>query len=334
MISIHDFPKIDAHIHFNADRDHLLQLASDYNFSLLTINTEVPEFPSVTRQRELAKKYRDASRSRLFFATTVITDDIFEDNWAENAIAQLTKDISDGACGVKFWKNIGMSIRRPDGSFLMLDDEKLKPVFDYLENNEIPVLGHQGEPKNCWLPIYEMTVKSDREYFGSHPEYHMYKHEECPGYWKHIEARDRILERHPDLKFVGLHLGSLEWNLDEITKRLLQFPNFAIDLAERINHLYGHAAEDHSRVTQFFEQFQDRIIYGTDIIDDPKQSPDQVGSNLQRRWQTHWQFFATDKSLSSPEISRNFRGLNLSKPLLEKIYRTNTLNWYRISDQS
>lgn len=328
MLPIDSFQKIDAHIHFNADRKNVLETGSKYKFSLITINTEVPEFPSINRQRDLAKKYQETSLTDLSYASTIPTNNIFQDNWANNAITKIKKDISEGACGIKFWKNIGMSIQRDDESFLMLDDPELQLIFDFLETEQIPVLGHQGEPKNCWLPIDEMTVKSDRDYFTEHPQYHMYLHDEYPGYWQHIHARDRVLERHPKLNFVGLHLASLEWDLDEIADRLDKYPNLAVDLAERISHLYYHASRDRNRVINFFEEYQDRIIYGTDIIDDPDTDPEEVTKELERRWEKHWLFFSTDKKLESIQTDKPFQGLALPKSILEKVYHENAKRWY------
>ncbi|SMO52908.1 amidohydrolase family protein [Fodinibius sediminis] len=330
MLPIDAFPKIDAHVHFNADRTNLLEMASKFNFSMLTINTEVPEFPSVDEQMELAQKHQGHAGVDLFYVCTVSTEGIFEKGWAERAIQKIKHKLSEGARGVKFWKNIGMSIQRPDGSFLMLDNPELEPVFAYLEEQQIPVLGHQGEPRNCWLPVEEMTVKSDRDYFSGHPEYHMYKHDEYPDYWDHIESRDKVLSRHPGLRFIGLHLASLEWNLDEVTERLETYPNLPVDLAERISHLYYHTAENRQKVIDFFDTFQDRIIYGTDIINDPSASPEAINRDLEKRWTTHWDFFASDRELESPQVEPSFRGLDLPRTILEKIYRTNAQDWYHL----
>lgn len=330
MHSISCFPKIDAHIHFNTDQETLLEVAESHNFDLLTINTEVPEFPTIHKQRALAQKYQYHSKADLFYATTVSTKEIFQDEWAQKTIERIKQDINNGASGVKFWKNIGMSIQKPDGSFLMLDDAKFKPVFSFLEEKQIPVLGHQGEPKNCWLPIEKMTVKGDREYFAKHPEYHMYKHDEYPGYWQHINARDTILEKHPNLQFVGLHLASLEWNLDEVSKRLDKYPNLAVDLAERIVHLYYHTIEDRDQVLNFFIKYQNRIIYGTDIINDPTSNPKNIKRDLEHRWNTHWEFLATNKKLISEQIDSSFQGLNLPRTILEKVYRKNAIEWYKL----
>lgn len=333
MEPIESFKKIDAHIHFNSDRNNLLKLANEYNFDLLTINTEVPDFPSTKEQKHIATTYRAKSPVNLYYATTVNTKNIFDDSWTKKAITKIKKDIKNGASGVKFWKNIGMSIQRDDGSFLMLDNNKFDPVFNFLESEEIPVLGHQGEPKNCWLPVNDMTVQSDRDYFSNHPEYHMYKHPKYPDYWDHINARDARLEANPELQFVSLHLASLEWSLDELSTRLDKYPNMAVDLAERISHLFYHTANNRKRVIDFFKKYQNRIIYGTDIIDDPNLQSDDVITDLRQRWNTHWEFFTTDQKLHSSQIDKPFYGLNLPKSILKKVYRTNAIDWYGLKTQ-
>lgn len=332
MVSFTEIPKIDAHIHFNADRTDLLKLAEQQKFSLITINTEVPEFPPIKRQQEVAQKHYQSTDTILWHATTVDTGNILKDGWSEGAIEKIQQDLTAGAIGVKFWKNIGMSIQRKDGSYLLPDAPELEPVFAFLEDQQIPVLGHQGEPKNCWLPLEEMTVQSDYDYFSAHPQYHMYLHDEYPGYWDHIEARDHILERHPNLNFVGLHLASLEWDLGEVADRLDRFPHMAVDLAERFSHLYYHAARDRDQVIDFFKKYQDRIIYGTDIIDDPDADPKDIIKELGRRWNMHWQFLSTDNKLTSRHIEESFQGLALPESILEKVYRDNAIRWYKLTD--
>jgi hypothetical protein len=91
------------------------------------------------------------------------------------------------------------------------------PIFRMLEERGTVVLGHLGEPRNAWLPLAEMTINGDREYFKTHPQYHMATHAEWPSYEQQIAARDRMLDRHPRLRFVGVHLASLEWSVDRIT---------------------------------------------------------------------------------------------------------------------
>src|SRR5690606_20786759 len=120
----------------------------------------------------------------------------------------------------KVWKNIGMELRDTSGNFVMIDHPKLDAVIAYLVRHDIPLIGHLGEPKNCWLPLDEMTVSSDRSYFESYPQYHMFLHPSYPSYTEQIRARDHLLEKFPTLRFVGAHLASLEWSVDELAKRL------------------------------------------------------------------------------------------------------------------
>ena len=51
--------------------------------------------------------------------------------WAEKAVAQLEADVAAGAVGVgEIGKGFGLSIKKPDGSRLKLDDPELDPIWD------------------------------------------------------------------------------------------------------------------------------------------------------------------------------------------------------------
>ncbi|MFQ6116022.1 MAG: amidohydrolase family protein, partial [bacterium] len=198
----------------------------------------------------------------------------------------------------------------------------------YLAKKKIPVVGHLGEPKNCWLPVEEMTVNNDKEYFKAHPEYHMYVHPEFPSYEDQIHAIERRLERHPDLKFIGAHLGSLEWSVNELAKRLDKFPNMAVDFAHRMGHIQYQSIRDREKVQDFFIQYQDRLIYGSDLKADGTDAPEDLKKRLQETWLSHWKYFTTDEMMTAPEVNGEFRGLALPREVVEKIYRTNAEKWF------
>ena len=119
-----------------------------------------------------------------------------------------------------------------------------------------------------WLPLAQMRIRGDREYFAEHPQYHMADRKEWPGYEEQIAARDRMLDRHPGFRFVGVHLASLEWDVDRIAAFLRRYPNASVDLAARLPHLELQASRDRDRVRGFFVEFQDRILYGTESLRD------------------------------------------------------------------
>src|SRR5215467_8573293 len=59
--------------------------------------------------------------------------------WAEKAIAQLQADLAAGAVGVgEISKGFGLTIKKPDGSRLRLDDPELDPLWDACARPGIP----------------------------------------------------------------------------------------------------------------------------------------------------------------------------------------------------
>jgi len=189
-------------------------------------------------------------------------------------------------------------------------------------------VAHIGEPRNCWLPLEEMTVNNDRKYFEENPQYHAYLHPEIPYYWKHIEARDRVLEKHPDLRLVGCHLGSLEFDVDTLAGRFDKYPNLAVDLAARICHLQ---VQDREKVRRFFIKYQDRLLYGTDLAVGSSYGESRLAENLELIEATYnrdYRYFATDEEMEVPEVNGKFHGLALPAEVLKKIFRDNAVKWY------
>ncbi len=321
---------IDAHVHLNRRSLAKIELARKWNVKFLSINTDIPFFETLKEQEAVIHELQEQYPEGIKFITSFSTEFWNTDQWLPHALEQIKKGIANGAVGVKIWKNIGMdlSLKDKNGDFVMLDDERFDPIFEYLVKNQILLIGHQGEPRNCWLPLDEMTVISDREYFSKHPEYHMYKHLEYPSYESQMEARDHVLKKFPDLKFVGLHLFSMEYSLDEVAKRLEHFPNSKTDLAERICHVQLQAMRDWEKVRSFFIKYQDRIIYGTDVIDDGSMNDEQLVKRFKDLWQAHWNFFATSEDMTAPEFEGTFKGLALPEEVLIKIFRDNAKATY------
>ncbi len=320
--------KIDAHIHQNSRRTALLEEAEKEGFRLVTINTEVPDFPPTDDQREIALACDAELPGILSFMATFSTEDWGEPDWHIKALAQIQTGIKNGAVSVKIWKNFGMDLRDSNGDFVMADHPSLNPIYETLEKNGITLIAHIGEPKNCWLPIEEMTVNGDRDYFSKNPRYHMYLHKEYPSYEEHLQARDRFLKKFKNLTFVGAHLASHEWSVEKVAEWLDTFPNAGVDLAERVCHLQFQAAGNQPKVKAFVEKYQDRIIYGTDQIDDGTLEDNDLRATIRKKWHEEFQFFAEDSEQSSKQVDKPFRGLGLDKSVLTKIFCSNALRYY------
>ena len=224
-----------------------------------------------------------------------------------------------------------MTVRDRSGKFIMVDDPGLDPVVEFIKSKGLPITGHLGEPRNCWLPLDKMTVRSDSNYFAEHPEYHMFLHPEYPSYEDQINARDNLLAKHPGLNFIGCHLGSLEWNVDSLAKRLDRFPNIAVDMSARICHLQYQSAQDRKRVRDFCIKYQDRLLYGTDTGDSGNSDPVRFKNNVHETWLDDWKYFTSDDEMTSDKFSGKFTGLKLPKEVVDKIYRKNAIQWYKLN---
>lgn len=318
--------KIDTHVHLNSNSTEIGKLAEQDNFRLVNVNVDVPDL-SVYAQERYALLQNAAFPKDVFYVTSFSLQDRTE-GWRDRALAHIDSSFQRGAIGLKVWKNIGMVYRDTANAFIMIDDPMFDPIVKLVIDRKKTLLGHLGEPRNCWLPLDQMTVNNDRSYFETHPEYHMFRHPEFPSYEDQINARDRFLEKHPDLRFVGAHLGSLEWSVDELAKRLDRFPNMAVDMAARIPHLQFQSQRNRNQVRNFIIEYADRLIYATDGGIDPTDDPDRSRRALHEAWLRDWRYFVTDEKMSTPEVNGEFTGLNLPREVVDKIYYHNAIRWF------
>ena len=325
--SMEDFKKvskIDTHAHVNTEGKAMIEEARENNFRIMVMAVDVvPDYPPMEEQLRVRIKHYREDPDVFTFSTAFTLENWDEPDWSEKVIAQLQRDFDNGALGVKVWKNIGMDARDKNGNLIMLDDPKFDPVFQFIKEQNKVLLSHAGEPKNCWLPLEEMTVKNDYNYFSQHPEYHMYQHPELPSYEEQMEARDNMLEKNPELTFIGAHLASLEWSVDEISRFLDRFPNASVDLAERLSHIQQQSLTDYESVRDFFIKYQDRILYGTDFQQLEDSDPAELRKTMYERLLLDWKYLNTNEIMSVPELDDPVKGLYLEKSVIDKIYRLN-----------
>ncbi len=319
--------KIDAHVHIHGSAERFMALAMRDRVRILTINVDYSDFPPLPdQQRDAISLHRRYPRWVAFAASFGVQDfdapDFNAQDWAMRTIAQLDDARRQGAVGVKIWKNIGMSLRDPDGRYVMLDDPRFEPVLAALEKGHVVLLAHQAEPLNCWLPMDQMTVRSDREYFQQHPQYYMFQHPEMPSRDTILAARDRMMVAHPALRVDALHLASLEWDVDQVAAFLDRFPEADVDLAARLVHLEHQAASAPEKVRAFLLRYQDRILYGSDESYGPEDDGESLAT-IHAAWVADWRFLTGRESLHSDDFDGTFPGMRLPRSVIDKIYRRN-----------
>lgn len=324
--------KIDSHIHINSSDGVFEDQAAKDNFILITLNVDHGDSANIRKQYDFADLSAKRHPGKIFYGPTFLFDTAGWGTaaWSDRIISQLEKDIYTGAIAVKLWKNIGMTVRDRNGRFIMVDDPGLDRVINYIKSKNLPVAGHLGEPRNCWLPSYQMTVSSDSGYFTRNPQYHMFLHPEYPSYEDQINARDNLLRKNPDLTFIACHLASLEWNVDSLASRLDRYPNMAADMSARICHLQYQSAKDRERVRNFCIKYQDRLLYGTDVGYSGSSNPEGFKKRMNETWLDDWKYFTTDEKMTSSKFKGAFTGLKLPKKVVDKIFCKNAVKWYKL----
>lgn len=323
--------KIDTHVHIMTENDFFIKSARANNFQLLTIVVDSRNSWDWVKERYAFSKFQmDQHPETVQFATSISVEGWDDDDWLERSLAWMDSSFADGAIGIKFWKNIGMVYRDKNSNLVMLDDPGFDPIFNMLEEKDIPVIGHLGEPLNCWLPLDKMTTKNDSGYFSRHPEYHMYKHPNMPSHADQMAARDNRLAKNPNLRFIGAHIASLEYDVDELAKRLDKFPRMSIDLAARMGQIFYQTANDYKKVRDFFIKYQDRIIYATDLADNGSNTEEAVHRSNTEVWKRDWKFFVTDEIMTSDLVAQEFKGLKLPKEVVDKVFYHNAVKWFKI----
>lgn len=315
-------PKTDVHLHINSIDRRYMELAGQFNFRVVSPNVD-SRIP-IDEQLETSVRIKTDWPERFAFLGTFSVDSFGTAGFAAGINKRIKKCMQAGASGIKVWKNIGMVLKDKEGKYIMIDDPAFEPVFRYLEENKIPVMGHLGEPRNCWLPLEAMTDSANARYYRANPEYHMYLHPEAPTYEDQIKARDHLLEQYPGLVFIAAHLGSLEWSVDELASRLDRYPYMSADLSARMTHLQYQSIKDYERIRNFMIRYQDRLLYGTDITVNSGDTNFVARSKtLSDRWRSNWIYLATDSVFKVKDLTGQVKGLHLPKVVIDKIYNAN-----------
>lgn len=315
--------KFDAHIHANTADAAFLELARAENFQLLTINVDYPDFPPIDDQARFGRDLARQEPARFHHAATFSMQGWGAAGWAAGVEKRLRDAVAQGAVAVKIWKNVGMEARDGQGHLVMIDDPGFDPVVAAIRSLGVVLIGHQGEPHNCWQPLDKMTTANDRAYFEAHPQYHMYLHPNQPSYEDQMAARDGFLDRNPKLDFVGAHLASLEWSIDHLAAFLDRYPDAHVDMAARMTQIQYQSLREPEKVRAFFIKYQDRILYGSDLTLNPGTDPAAFKKEALDFWKSDWIYMATAENQRIQDLDADVPGLALPRPVINKIWNDN-----------
>ncbi len=330
--------KFDVHTHNRADEAFIQEIHDEDNWKYINICVASRGSESLRAQREMSKALYQKYPRHYAWVTAFDVEGMFEEGWMDRVLYTLKEDFENGALGVKVWKNIGMEIIKPNGDYIQLDDPIFQPIWDLIVEEDKTLLAHMGEPIHAWMPTFTTEDGFTRNYWATHPEYSFYDKPHKPSYSDIIAAADTVMRNNPNMRYVGAHLASLEFDVSELAMRMEMYPNFAVEIGGRTRYLMWQAR---GKVRAFFIKYQDRIMYGTDQGARGGYNDQQRRERKARMQERNAQFaryLATDDQIPFGDLLREDKpagdpeyyvtGIALPKPVLKKVYYDNVLEWF------
>lgn len=321
--SFESMPKIDAHAHVYVDIPEFTSMLERIGVQVINICDGGNDVVQMAAKRGWVQGLHEAHPEDYQFCPTFDLTRRNEPGYVDDVIQYLDSAFEQGAVMVKIYKEVGLELKKPDGTWLMPDDPIFDPIYAYMAEKGRPMLSHFAEPLAAWLPLDEDSVHYS--YYSRHPEWHFYTNKDIPAHETVIAARSRVLEKHPDLVMIGAHLGSLEHDVKVLGAYLDKYPNFNVDIAARSADLSRQPTDE---VRAFFMKYQDRILYGSDIgVELPESgsyAPEEavkIAANAEAHYRRDWQFFSATGMV---EIKgKEVACLTLPREVLAKFYHEN-----------
>jgi len=236
----------------------------------------------------------------------------------------------DGARGLKILKTLGLYLREniTSGTLVKIDDPRFDPMWDACGELNLPVAIHVSDPIAFFAPTDRFNERYEE--LNNHPDWSFHGGN-FPSNAELLEARNRVMARHPKTSFVVLHAGNFAENLQNVAENLDRFPNMHIDIAARI----GELGRQPRATRKFFDKYQDRTLFATDATPHGDEYPQQVFND--KLYEIYFRFLETEDEYFDyapakvpPQGRWRIYGINLPDAILSKVYYENAARLLRI----
>lgn len=303
------FPFIDVHNHqSNMPTQNIDALLSDMD----NLNMQVMVNLSGRGGDHLKDAVSNAKRvtpNRIIVFTNINFSGVGEDGWTKKVIQGLESDFKSGAKGLKVFKNLGFSAKDNSGKIIPVDDPRLDPVWEKCGELGIPVLIHTADPKQFWEapgPENERWLELLTQPGRKRSDENAFSWEEL------IQQQHNLIKNHPKTTFIVAHFGWYANDLNQLGNFMDAYPNMNVEFGAVIAEL----GRQPRRAKQFFEKYQDRILFGKDSW-----VPSEYITYF-RVLETEDEYFPYHKKYHA---YWKMYGMGLSDEILKKIYFKNAL---------
>ena len=255
-----------------------------------------------------------------------------EPGYPEWQAEELARAKEQGALGLKILKTLGLYLREgsfpesegeagQQGPLVKIDDPRFDPMWDAAGQLAFPVFIHVADPDAFFIPTDRFNERWEE--LGNHPDWSFYG-QDFPPKAELLAARNRVIERHPNTTFVGLHVGNRPENLDEVSSWLDAYPNLHVEIGARL----GELGRQPRRARRFFEEYADRVLFGTDASPNGTSVPQQdLEPEMFRCYfrflETLDEYFDYSPAPTPPQGRWKIYGIGLPDEILKKVYHDN-----------
>ena len=185
-----------------------------------------------------------------------------EPGFGPAAVAELERCARAGARGVGELSDKGRGLGSTTNKLGMhVDDPRMDPLLAKCGELGLPINIHVGEDQWMYEPM-------DRTNDGLMNAW-KWRIAKGPGVLTHdevVDSLERAVRRHPRTIFIACHLANCCADLARLGAMLDACPNLHADIGAR----FAELSPIPRQVARFFEKYQDRILYGTDMNPDPE----------------------------------------------------------------
>lgn len=302
-------PIFDAHTHIGHTEDLYRMVQIEEEFRVTSQVAIVHGEGNLTPIRKQFPK-------RFVFAKYLSLSDVahFE---VDKVIAVIERIKSEGYGLAKMW--FGPRWRDyyqevPDN--FRIDDLRLDPIFQALEDHNVPLLLHVADPDTYYDLHYQ-----DKKKYGTKTE--------------SLAQLENVIERHPHLVFQLPHFGSQPeiHRLSNLAKWLDRFSNVILDTASS-RWMARELSKDVKKARGFLTKYSDRVMFGTDLSTNRGSQDYFAGRYLAQRllWETN----VREKPLPFDDADTKdsggtfINGLDLPVSVLSKLYWENAVRIHGI----
>ncbi len=187
-----------------------------------------------------------------------------QEGWSEEAVKELERCHKLGAKGVGELgdKGLGLFYSYPSPAYGMhIDDPRMQPLIKRCGELNMPISIHVAEPYWMYLPMdstndglmnaYKWRINKSKDNIILHE--------------KLIATLENAVKANSNTIFIACHLANCSHDLSILGNLLDSYPNLYAEIGAR----FAEFSPVPRHTAAFFEKYQDRILYGTDMGANP-----------------------------------------------------------------